>query len=279
MTAVGLLHPGAMGAALGAELRAVGHDVLWASEGRGEATASRARDAGLRDAATVSDLARASDIVLSVCPPHAARDVARQVAGLAPVFVDANAVSPATARAIAETIAGAGGTAVDGGIVGPPPGPDGAPSLLLSGVGAGDVATLFQGTRVRAKVVGAEIGAASAGKMAYAAWTKGSIALLLAVRALARAEGVEDALLGEWEISHPQLAARSERAARGAAGKSWRWIGEMEEIAATFRDAGLPAGFHEAAAAIYERLAVEQETDLTAVLDALACGTLRPGMR
>jgi hypothetical protein len=89
--------------------------------------------------------------------------------------------------------------------------------------------------------------------MAYAGWTKGSAALLLAVRALARAEGVEEALLAEWAQSQPQLQQASERAARSAAGKSWRWIGEMEEIAATMAGAGLPPGFHEAAAEIYRR--------------------------
>jgi 3-hydroxyisobutyrate dehydrogenase-like beta-hydroxyacid dehydrogenase len=193
------------------------------------------------------------------------------------VFVDANAVSPATAREIADTVAGAGAHAVDGGIVGPPPRGDASASLLLSGADAATIAELFDGTRVRARVIGVEIGAASAAKMAYAGWTKGSTALLLAVRALAVAEGVEDALLAEWAISHPDLPAASERAARGAAGKSWRWVGEMEEIATTLRDAGLPGGFHEAAGAVYERLAAEQETDLRAVLDALVCGTLRDG--
>jgi hypothetical protein len=150
-------------------------------------------------------------------------------------------------------------------------------SLLLSGADAAGIAELFDGTRVRARVVGGEVGAASAAKMAYAGWTKGSAALLLAVRALAVAEGVEDALLAEWAISHPDLPAASERAARGAAGKSWRWVGEMEEIAAALRDAGLPGGFHEGAAAVYERLAAERDTDLRSVLDALACGTLRHG--
>jgi len=277
MTVVGLLHPGAMGAALGAQLRAAGHDVLWASEGRGPETARRAQDAGLRDAGTPDELARRSAIVLSVCPPHAARDVAAQVAGQASLFVDANAVSPATARDIAATIAAAGGRAIDGGIVGPPPGGDAPARLLVSGVGADEVAALFGGTRVRAPVVGADVGAASAAKMAYAAWTKGSAALLLAVRGLARAEGVEDAMLTEWAISHPDLPDASERAAGFAAGKAWRWVGEMEEIAATFRDAGLPGGFHEGAAAIYERLAAEAATDLDAVLDALPCDTLRHG--
>ena len=277
MTVVGLLHPGAMGAALGAQLRETGHDVVWASEGRSPETARRAADAGLRDAGTIESLAGASDLVLSVCPPHAARDVAAQAAGRVALFVDANAVSPATARDVAAAIAGAGGRAVDGGLIGPPPGLDTSVSLLLSGAGAEDVARLFDGTRVRARVVGTEIGAASATKMAYAGWTKGSAALLLAVRGFARAEGVEDALLAEWAISHPGLDERSAGAARGAAGKAWRWVGEMEEIAASLAADGLPGGFHEAAAQLYERLAAEPGDDLEAVLDALSVRYVAPG--
>jgi 3-hydroxyisobutyrate dehydrogenase-like beta-hydroxyacid dehydrogenase len=280
MTVVGLLHPGAMGAALGAQLREAGHDVVWASEGRSPDTARRAADAGLRDAGTIESLAGASDLVLSVCPPHAARDVAAQVAGRVALFVDANAVSPATAREVAAAIAGAGGRAIDGGLIGPPPGGRGSGSsvsLLLSGAGAEDVARLFDGTSVRARVVGTEIGAASATKMAYAGWTKGSAALLLAVRGFARAEGVEDALLAEWAISHPGLDDRSAQAARGAAGKAWRWVGEMEEIAASLGAVGLPGGFHEAAAEVYERLSAGRETDLDAVLDALSVRYVAPG--
>jgi 3-hydroxyisobutyrate dehydrogenase-like beta-hydroxyacid dehydrogenase len=277
VTVVGLLHPGAMGAALGAQLREVGHDVVWASEGRSPETAQRAAGAGLRDAGTVEGLAGASDLVLSVCPPHAARDVAAQVAGRVALFVDANAVSPATARNVATAIAGAGGRAIDGGLIGPPPGQDTSVSLLLSGAGAEDVAGLFDGTRVRARVIGTEIGAASATKMAYAGWTKGSAALLLAVRGFARAEGVEDALLGEWAISHPGLDERSAQAARGAAGKAWRWVGEMEEIAASLAADGLPRGFHEAAAELYERLAAEPASDLDTVLDALSVRYVAPG--
>ena len=277
MTVVGLLHPGAMGAALGAQLREAGHDVVWASAGRSADTARRAADGGLRDAGTIESLTGTSDLVLSVCPPHAARDVAAQAAGRVALFVDANAVSPATARDVAAAIAGAGGRAVDGGLIGPPPGLDTSVSLLLSGAGAEDVARLFDGTRVRARVVGTEIGAASATKMAYAAWTKGSAALLLAVRGFARAEGVEDALLAEWAISHPGLDERSAGAARGAAGKAWRWVGEMEEIAASLAADGLPGGFHEAAAQLYERLAAEPGDDLEAVLDALSVRYVAPG--
>jgi Domain of unknown function (DUF1932) len=88
-------------------------------------------------------------------------------------------------------------------------------------------------------------------KMAYASWTKGSAAMLLAARALARAEGVEDALLAEWEQSQPGLIQRWDRAATSAATKGWRWVAEMEEIAASMAADGLPAGFHQAAADIY----------------------------
>jgi hypothetical protein len=90
--------------------------------------------------------------------------------------------------------------------------------------------------------------------MAYAAWTKGSAALLLAVRALARAEVVEAGLLQEWALSQPGLTERSEAAAAGTSRKAWRFVGEMEEIAATFHAAGLPTGFHDAAAEIYRRM-------------------------
>jgi hypothetical protein len=90
--------------------------------------------------------------------------------------------------------------------------------------------------------------------MTYAAWTKGTSALLLAVRAAARAEGIEATLLDEWRLSLPELSERSEAAARSAARKGWRWVGEMEEIADTFAAAGLPDGFHRAAAEIYRQV-------------------------
>jgi hypothetical protein len=112
---------------------------------------------------------------------------------------------------------------------------------------------LFVGTALEPRIVAGAATAASAVKMAYAAWTKGSSALLLGVRALARAEGVEDALLAEWALSQPRLADQFERSARAAVTKGWRWVGEMEEIAQTMADAGLPDGFHQAAAEIYRR--------------------------
>lgn len=125
--------------------------------------------------------------------------------------------------------------------------------MYLSGSAATGVADLFAGTLVQAQVVSDEPGTASAVKMVYAAWTKGTAALLLAIRDVARAEGVEETLLAEWRESIPDLPERSERAARAAGAKGWRWVGEMEEIARTFEAAGLPSGFHEAAAEVYRR--------------------------
>jgi hypothetical protein len=102
-------------------------------------------------------------------------------------------------------------------------------------------------------VLDAPVGAASALKMAYAGWTKGTSALLAAIEALAIREGVMDVLEQEWSKSQPGLMAQSEGLG-GAAAKAWRWVGEMEEIAATFESNGLPGGFHEAAAEVYSRM-------------------------
>jgi 3-hydroxyisobutyrate dehydrogenase-like beta-hydroxyacid dehydrogenase len=253
---IGLLHPGDMGAGIGQCLAARGHEVLWASAGRGPDTAARAAAAGLADAGTVAALAARAQIIISVCPPHAALDVAWAVHGFAGLYVDANAISPGTAREVARLICESGGRYVDGGIIGPPPGSARRSRLYLSGSDPGDtgvVAALFDGTPMETRMAGGSATAASAVKMAYAAWTKGSAALLLEIRALAREQGVEDALLAEWAESQPALEARSAAAARSAATKGWRWVGEMEEIAATMSGAGLPDGFHQAAAEIYRR--------------------------
>ncbi len=128
------------------------------------------------------------------------------------------------------------------GIIGQPPEVAGHTRLYLSGPRADEVRVLFSRSRLDARIAEGPLYAASTVKMAYAAWTKGSSALLLAARALARAGGVERTLLAEWQLSQPSLTAQSERSAAAAAAKGWRWIGEMEEIAASMSAAGLPDG-------------------------------------
>lgn len=252
-TVIGVLHPGEMGAAVGRCLTQRGHTVLWASAGRGPGTAARAKSAGLTDAGTAKAMADQAEVIVSVCPPQAALDVARAVTGFAGLYVDANAISPATAREVSRMISGGGGRYVDGGIIGPPPLAPGSTRPYLSGPDAEAVRDLFAGTALDTRVIGDTVAAASALKMAYAGWTKGSAALLLAVRALAREEGVEDTLLAEWALSQPSLEDRSRGSARSATAKGRRWIAEMEEISATMATAGLPDSFHHAAAEIFRR--------------------------
>lgn len=260
---IGILHPGQMGVTVGAAARAAGAWVGWASDGRSEDSRGRAEGAGLEDCDTLERLAEASDVLISVCPPGAAAQLAERVAavGFTGIFTDANAVSPETARLVGQIVEGGGASFVDGGLIGPPALKEGTTRFYLSGTEAPTVAAAFGGSVLAAVAIGRAAGAASALKMCYAAYTKGSTALLMAIRALAAAEGVDTALMQEWALSQQGLEARSERAVRNNAFKAWRFAGEMLEISATFEAAGLPGGFHQAASDVYERLAGYKNCD------------------
>jgi 3-hydroxyisobutyrate dehydrogenase-like beta-hydroxyacid dehydrogenase len=242
-----------MGAAVGAQLVIAGHTVLWASEGRSAATASRAEKAGLVDAGGIAGVAARSDVVLSICPPAAAVAVARAASGIRGIYVDANAISPVTAAEVAMTVLGHGAVFVDGGLIGPPPAPDVNVRLYLSGSEAPAIATLFAGTQVTAVILDGAETSASALKLAYASWSKGSLALLLATKAFAESLGVSGVLAKEWAYSLPELGERVRFAEAEARRKGWRWTGEMREIAAAMAAQNLPPGFHEAASEIYAR--------------------------
>jgi 3-hydroxyisobutyrate dehydrogenase-like beta-hydroxyacid dehydrogenase len=256
-TVIGVLHPGEMGSGVAASARAAGARVLWVSEGRGGATKKRAEADGLEDAGTLARLAREATVILSVCPPASAVDVATQVAAqkFTGVYVDGNAISPVTTRKVGAIVGAAGARFVDGGIIGPPPRKPGVTRFYLSGDGAKDAAAMLNGGYCEFIPLDGPIGAASALKNAYAGWTKTSQALLMAVRAYAMHEGVDEALLREWAISQKDLTQRSENAVAGTARKAWRFVGEMEELAASYAAAGVPGDFHEAAAEVYRRLA------------------------
>jgi 3-hydroxyisobutyrate dehydrogenase-like beta-hydroxyacid dehydrogenase len=253
---IALLHPGEMGAAIGGCLVARGIRVLWVSDGRSAATRARAESCGLKEIERLDRGLEAADVVLSICPPRGAGELARAVAstGFNGVFVDANAIAAATSREIRLIVEAAGAAFVDGGIIGPPPTSKDRCRLYLCGQSSEDVAALFASTNLQAIVLDGPIGTASALKMCYAAWTKGTMALLAGVRALALSQGINANLLDEWQLSQPNLAQQSDALAAKMR-KAWRWAGEMEEIAASFEDAGLPGGFHRAAGEIYGRLA------------------------
>jgi 3-hydroxyisobutyrate dehydrogenase-like beta-hydroxyacid dehydrogenase len=272
---IALFHPGEMGAAVGACLKAAGHRVVWASERRSGST--RARASAFEDRGTLEGALRGADVVLSVCPPHGATALARAVAATRyrGLFVDCNAIAPETARKVCAVVEAAGARFVDGGIIGPPPALPGKTRLFLSGAPAAEVAAMFAGTALDAHPLDAPAGAASALKACYAAWTKGATALLAAIRTLARHEGVEAALLDEWRRSQPELPKRSE-VVTAQARKAWRWIGEMEEIARAFRAAGLPDGFGLAAADVYRALERFKDTGSDPALDEVIAALVRP---
>ena len=253
---VGLLFPGEMGAIVGA---AVDGDVLWASEGRSEDTAARARQGGFRDVGSAARLVAESDLILSVCPPGIAEEVARSVAaeGFEGVYVEANAISPDRAQRIAsETRL----RLVDGGIISRT-----RINLYLSGDEADldAVARLFDGSDVDAIPLAGGVGAASALKMAFGGWNKIGVLLTAQAHAIARAYGVAEALQGEGVNAGPIPRAGP---------KAWRWQNEMEEIARTCAHLGLPDGLGKAAAEVCERWADQRgrTPELDELLDDLS---------
>lgn len=278
MTTIAVLHPGQMGASLATAAKAGGARVVWASAGRSDATRKRAADEGLEDFGSLAEAVGQADIVLSICPPHGATALARAVMQtcFSGLFCDANAISPDTAREVAGIVVSGGARFVDGGVVGPPARSPGKTRLYLSGEEAEAVAALFAESLAEPIVVGPAPGAASALKMAYAGWTKGRTALLLAIRAMARAEGVDDALMAEWARSQPGLQDDIEATGPRVSAKAWRWVGEMEEIADSLAAAGLPDGTHRAAARLYAAMAgfkdAETPPDFDAVMAAILGG-------
>jgi hypothetical protein len=234
---VGLLFPGEMGAAVG---NAVRGEVLWASDGRSDAT--RRRAAAFRDVGSVDELVRRSEVVLSICPPAIAEDVARQVfdRGFEGVFVEANAISPERMRRIATF----GPRVVDGSIVAAS-----GINLYLAGEAAAEVAGLFGDGEVKAITLDAPVGAASGLKMAFGGWNKIGIALTAQAHAIARAYGVVEQLEAEGVP-----ADRLER----VADRAWRWAPEMEEIADLCRELGLSEAIPRGAAEFYRALSEER---------------------
>lgn len=254
---VGILHPGSMGIFVAACLQKNGHSVYWVSEGRSAATQRRAGQHNLQDAGSLAHLCQICDTIVSVCPPHAAETLAAEVLahGFQGLYVDANAIAPQRATRIAQRAGKAGVAFVDGGIVGGPAWDGGETWLYLSGATAAAAADLLAHGPLVARQLGDEVGQASALKMCYAAYTKGTTALLCAILAAAENLGVRRALEAQWNADWPDFTQQSHRRVQNVTTKAWRFHGEMGEIASTFAAAGLPPGFHEAAQEIYARLA------------------------
>jgi len=273
MPVVAMLHPGQMGAALATQARRTGARVLWCPTGRSAATVERAEAAGLTALPELGDVLAAAQIVLSVCPPEFAEDVATRVAGhgYQGIFVEANAISPRRSQRIAERLAAVGVTVVDGSVIGPPPRDGATARVYLAGEGrwVGAVDAIFHGTDAEVVTLGDEIGAASALKMAFAGFNKISHVLSAISHALAARHQVTEQLLAEAErITHAPLARPGSLPATAA--RAWRWGPEMHEIADTLAAAGLPADMARAAASVLAYWEADKDAEQLSVEDVLA---------
>ena len=277
MRSIGIINPGAMGISVAATMQNSGFEVLWASAGRSAQSKARAAQHHLSDAGTTAELFRHCTVLVSVCPPHAAEDVADQAiaAGFRGLFLDANAIAPGRAVRMGSKLEAAGIPFVDGSIIGGPAWQAGKTWLYLSGAEAQTAVPYFTAGPLETELLGSEIGQASSLKACFAAYTKGRTALLSLILAGADALGVRPSLERQWERYWPGFAGETQQSVRGVTAKAWRFEGEMHEIASTFESVGLPGGFHEAAAEIYARMArfkdapdlPELDELLTAVLD------------
>ncbi|MEE1821241.1 DUF1932 domain-containing protein [Streptomyces sp. BE20] len=251
-----VLHPGSMGAAVAASAAATGTQVLWCPAGRSAATIRRAAEAGLEPVPELGEVLERAAVVLSLCPPAAAEDVAREVAGIGftGVFVEGNAISPERSQRIADLVGRSARAVLDGSVIGSPPVGGKHARLFLSGSpdAAALVATVFAGTAVSTPVLGEEIGQASALKVSYSTYQKASRVLAALSYGLAEHHGVDQALLdvagkraGSYLVETAYIAKTASRA--------WRWAPEMEEAADTLLEAGLPDELIRAVAATLRR--------------------------
>lgn len=274
---LGILHPGDMGISVAASAKNSGNDIYWVSEGRSAESRARAEEHGLLDAGTLPHLVELCPVIVSVCPPGAAEDVARSVLaqGFRGMYIDANAISPQRAVRIGQMMVDAGATFVDGGIIGGPAWQPNSTWLHLSGEAAQQAADCFAAGPLETNVLGGDIGQASALKMCFGAYTKGTTALLCAVMAAAESLGVRADLEQQWSQNGSDQAAQNARKVRNVTAKAWRFVGEMNEIAATFEDAGVPGEFHAAAAEIYTRIAGFKGASETPALDDVLAALLQ----
>jgi len=270
---VGVLHPGAMGGFIASTVSS-DHEGAWVSAGR--SAESRGRAKVLTEFDSLTELAAVAEAIVSICPPGHALGVAREVAatGFTGLYLDANAISPTTMAAVADVLPGA--RVVDGAVIGGPS-TDFA-SVYVAGAERRAAAALFDPARLTVHLLSGPIGSASALKASYALTSKARSALFFAARASARASGVEEALLAEWDRTQPGLRASIDSGASTIGRKAWRFVDEMREAADYLDSVGVPSGFPSAAADTFARLEDlprDVDVDPAMTFDAIN-GTAKP---
>ena len=256
---IAILSPGEMGHSVGRYLRDGDFNVMTCTKGRSERTQKLSQKAGIQETGNLDELVQSTDLILAILVPDQAKNLAKKVAAaihrpkVTPVYVDCNAISPETVCKIDRIVTGAGARFVDGGIIGGPPTDKQMPRLYVSGSYENLVLPLDR-YGLSVKPLGGEIGRASGLKMCYASVTKGITALQAAALITSWTLGLNNELLEEFSESQAQRLKEMENL-KSISTKSFRWIGEMLEIAATYRQAGVTSSFHEGAAEIFSLIA------------------------
>jgi len=263
MTVIGIIAQGMMGAGVGRRLHESGAKVRTLLSGRSQASAERAKAAGMAAAADERELLSGADFFLSVLPPGEAEPLARKLAPTLatldrkPVYIDCNAVSPQTAMRIGEIIAPTGAHFVDAGIIGGPPRPGYSPAIYASGPTASQTAVL-RDWGIDWRVIDGPIGAASGLKMSYAGITKGTTAIASAMLLGAARAGCAEALIAELTESQPEMLARMRSGIPRMYDKAYRWVAEMEEISDFLEQNPPSRDIYAAVARLYEYIAAAE---------------------
>ena len=275
MQVIAVIGAGAMGSGVGSRLVACGARVPTYLEGRSEETKARARAAGMEPVGMEAIVA--ADIVLSIVPPSQAVAVAGQVAdaarksGRPVVFVDCNAISPETMKDVAAVFANSPVEALDGSIIGGPPKPtDASARFYISGDPQNRSAVLGEHGLLVRRIDG-PIGAASALKMCYGGINKGVTGLATAMMLAAIRSGADDSLKRELAESLPDLDRKFAHALPDMYPKAYRWVAEMEEIAAFLGDDDPASLIYRGMAGLYKKMADDRDAggELADKLDGL----------
>ncbi|MCH8298822.1 MAG: NAD(P)-dependent oxidoreductase [Chloroflexi bacterium] len=256
---VAILSPGDMGHAIGQLLRENELRVLTCLAGRSNRTRELSRQAGITDVPNLNELVEQSDVLMSVTISEAVPGLCREIAdavkatGADLLFAECNAIAPELSREMEGVLSEAGARYVDASIIGGPPRNGSSPRVYVSGGNAAEFEQLRDfGLDVRN--LGPQLGRASGIKMCYAAMTKGTTALQAELLIAAEKLGLTQELMAEFSGSQPAVVKRMEGWMPGMPAKSRRWISEMEQIEATFRDLGLTPNIFKGVADIYRMI-------------------------
>jgi 3-hydroxyisobutyrate dehydrogenase-like beta-hydroxyacid dehydrogenase len=300
---VGILYPGDMGSSVGRILLDSGLRVVTTLDGRSARTERLCREAGLEVLASLPEVARVANVVISIVLPSAALEVARgyavavrEVGGLGTfelqspsptptrLYVDANAVSPTAVDDIGLVLTDAGVDYVDAAIHGQAALLRTCAIIYVSGARAAEVRQLF-GQAVRVLEAGDKPGQASAVKGALTGVAKAVTATYLEMAVLAREAGFSELFMEGFRLLYPGILEAVSRMLPSYPRHGRRRAEEMRELVQTMRLLGVEPSISQGAEQVLQAVADAQlklgpgVSAWTAdrVVEAVhACGALRP---